>query len=427
MQGSLIGVGPALRKAQLSRRKTLDEASRDTRIRAEYLEALERETFSELGGEVYVRASLRTYATYLGLSAEKVAAAYVRAAPDPTSVEVPAPPKPAASASAPVIRRGRHGVAFGVAGTLLVAAIAFGLLSRADPTPAPVAPSPEAVDAPCSTTGVTVALTANEPVGARVLADGEHVFNGRLHTGETKTFLGDDALTVRLSRGGAAAVSVDCASLGLPAVGADVHRSRRRKRSRSWRRDRRCAVDTRVKPLGLGWPNVVSILRALLVPVIVLLILTEDRHTLELAALLFVAGALTDGLDGYLARRHGMTTRTGQWLDPLSDKLFVSAPMVTLALLDRFPAWAAVVIVAREIAVSGLRAYLGSRRASMPASSVAKWKTASQIVAVTLYLLPLTGSAADVRFVVLCVSVALTVYSGVDYFLSARRRAATPA
>jgi CDP-diacylglycerol--glycerol-3-phosphate 3-phosphatidyltransferase len=167
---------------------------------------------------------------------------------------------------------------------------------------------------------------------------------------------------------------------------------------------------------------VVSISRALLVPAIVLLILAEERSAMYLAAVLFVAGALTDGLDGYLARRHAMTTPTGQWLDPLSDKLFVSAPIVTLTLLGRFPAWAAVVIVAREIAVSALRAYLGSRRASMPASNVAKWKTASQVVAVTLYLLPLTGGAVQFRFAVLCVSVALTIYSGLDYFLRARRR-----
>jgi CDP-diacylglycerol--glycerol-3-phosphate 3-phosphatidyltransferase len=179
-----------------------------------------------------------------------------------------------------------------------------------------------------------------------------------------------------------------------------------------------------VKPLGLGWPNLVSILRAALVPVIVVLILAEQRAAMDVAAVLFVVGALTDGLDGYLARRHGMTTTMGQWLDPLSDKLFVLAPMVTLTLLDRFPAWATVVVLAREIAVSALRWYLGSRRESMPASNVAKWKTASQVVVVTMYLLPLTGGLADLRLGALWVSVALTVYSGLDYFLRTRRRVA---
>ena len=81
-----------------------------------------------------------------------------------------------------------------------------------------------------------------------------------------------------------------------------------------------------------------------------------------------------------------------------------------------------------EIAVSGLRWYLGSRRESMPASNLAKWKTGSQIVVLTMYLLPLTGAAADLRYATLWVSVVLTVSSGLDYFLRyvlrARRRVA---
>ena len=219
MQGSLIGVGPALRKARMARRSSLEEASRDTHIRVEYLEALEDETFSELNGEVYVRACLRTYATYLGLNPDKVVGAYARNAWGPELAEElpPAPTSKPASSSAPVIRRGRHGVALGVAGAILVAAVVFGLVSRDDPAPPPLTPSPEPVVGACATTsGVTVAITAREALTARILADGEHVFTGRLHPEETKTWLADDALTVRLSRGGAAQVSVDCSSLGLP-------------------------------------------------------------------------------------------------------------------------------------------------------------------------------------------------------------------
>jgi len=217
MQGSLIGVGPALRKARQARRTSLDEASRDTHIRVEYLEALENETFSELNGDVYVRGSLRTYATYLGLNPDKVVGAYARNAWGPDLLEeLPPPPAKPATSSAPVIRRGRHGVAFGVGSAILLAAVVFGLVSRRDPAPAPLTPSPDAVESACATNGVTVAITATDPITARILADGEHVFTGRLHAGETKTWLGDNALTVRLSRGGAAMVSVDCSSLGLP-------------------------------------------------------------------------------------------------------------------------------------------------------------------------------------------------------------------
>ena len=218
MQGSLIGVGPALRKARMARRTSLEEASRDTHVRVEYLEALEDETFSELNGEVYVRACLRTYATYLGLNPDKVVTAYARNAwgSDLAEEPPPAPPAKPVTSSAPVIRRGRHGVAFGVGTAVLLAAVVFGLVSRRDPAPAPLTPSPEPVESSCAPNGVTVAITAMEPLTARILADGEHVFTGRLHAGDTKTWLGDTALTVRLSRGGAANVSVDCSSLGLP-------------------------------------------------------------------------------------------------------------------------------------------------------------------------------------------------------------------
>jgi hypothetical protein len=99
---------------------------------------------------------------------------------------------------------------------VLLAAVVFGLLSRRDPAPPPLSPSPDAVQSPCTTPGVTAAVTAEEPLAARILADGERVFTGRLHRGETKTWVGDDALTIRLSRGGAAMVSVDCSSLGIP-------------------------------------------------------------------------------------------------------------------------------------------------------------------------------------------------------------------
>jgi hypothetical protein len=220
MQGSLIGVGPALRKARTARRTSLEEASRDTHIRSEYLEALERETFWELNGDVYVRGCLRTYATYLGLNPDKVVAAYAQNAWDPDVAEElsPVPPAKSLTNSAPVIRRGRHGIAFGVGSAVLLAAVVFGLVSRNDPAPAPLTPSPDPVVGACATNGVTVAITAKEPLNAKILADGEHVFTGRLHPGETKTWLGDNTLSVHLSRGGAAMVSVDCSSLGLPGI-----------------------------------------------------------------------------------------------------------------------------------------------------------------------------------------------------------------
>jgi CDP-diacylglycerol--glycerol-3-phosphate 3-phosphatidyltransferase len=176
-----------------------------------------------------------------------------------------------------------------------------------------------------------------------------------------------------------------------------------------------------VTPLGLGWPNIISALRIALVPVLVVLVLMQTRAASYAAAVVFVLGGLSDGLDGWLARRHAMTTRTGIWLDPLSDKLLVTAAVVSLVIVDRFPLWAAVIIVVREVAVTVLRAVRGTRGTSMPASNLGKAKTASQLLAVTLYLLPLGPGADGVKLAVLIVAVAFTVLSGVVYFVRARR------
>ncbi len=150
---------------------------------------------------------------------------------------------------------------------------------------------------------------------------------------------------------------------------------------------------------------------------LVVLVLAQTRAASYAAAAVFVAGGLSDGLDGWLARRHGMTTRTGMWLDPLSDKLLVSAAVISLVIVDRFPLWAAVIVVVREAAVTVLRVVRGAQGTSMPASNLAKAKTASQLVAVTLYLLPLGPGADGVKLAVLLVAVAFTVLSGIDYFV----------
>jgi len=165
---------------------------------------------------------------------------------------------------------------------------------------------------------------------------------------------------------------------------------------------------------------VVSVLRVLLVPILVVLILAKTDATSTLAAVVFVLGAMSDGLDGYLARRHGTSTRTGQWLDPLADKILVAAPVITLAAIGRFPVWAAIVIVAREAAIVLLRIALGLRGRSMPAASLAKAKTVAQVVAIGLYILPLSSGANGIKLAFLIVAVVFTVASGARYFAAAR-------
>jgi CDP-diacylglycerol--glycerol-3-phosphate 3-phosphatidyltransferase len=157
------------------------------------------------------------------------------------------------------------------------------------------------------------------------------------------------------------------------------------------------------------------------VPVIVVLLVVDTVPADISAAVVFAVGSVTDLLDGYLARRWGISSRTGAWLDPLADKLLVGAPIVTLALLGEFPVWAAVVLLAREIVVTGLRIFLGRRGRSMPASRLAKWKTLTQLSAIFLYILPLGDGWARLRMPVLIAAVVLTVYTGIDYVLAATR------
>jgi CDP-diacylglycerol--glycerol-3-phosphate 3-phosphatidyltransferase len=154
-------------------------------------------------------------------------------------------------------------------------------------------------------------------------------------------------------------------------------------------------------------------------PLLAVLLLAQETTASYVAAAIFVAAAATDGLDGYLARRYSASTRTGQWLDPLADKILVSTPVVIMTALGDFPLWAAIVLVAREIGVSVLRAYLGLRGRSMPASRGAKVKTTLQLLAVTMYILPLGAGADGLRLALLLAAVVMTVLTGIAYAVEA--------
>jgi CDP-diacylglycerol--glycerol-3-phosphate 3-phosphatidyltransferase len=174
----------------------------------------------------------------------------------------------------------------------------------------------------------------------------------------------------------------------------------------------------------LNWANVVTIGRIALIPVFVYFMYAGEVRDGEaatrlgpwVAIVVFALAAVSDSLDGYLARRYERITALGQFLDPLADKLLVGAALVTLVMLRGFPAWAAIIIVVREIAVSMLRSAALRRGRSMPASWSGKLKTATQIPTVMLWLLPRSGWVAPVQDAAVVVAVALTVISGVQYF-----------
>jgi CDP-diacylglycerol---glycerol-3-phosphate 3-phosphatidyltransferase len=180
-----------------------------------------------------------------------------------------------------------------------------------------------------------------------------------------------------------------------------------------------------VRPLGLGWPNVLSIGRIVLIPVVVVLLSSDHAAVRWFALVVFVVGALSDLADGYLARRHSMTTPVGAWLDPLSDKLFVIVPAAVLSARGEFPWWATAVVVLREVAVQFLRWRLDQRGISMPASRAAKAKTLSQVSAVGLSIAPLPSGFDPFVMTVIVLAVILTVFSGLEYLFTARHRVET--
>jgi CDP-diacylglycerol--glycerol-3-phosphate 3-phosphatidyltransferase len=180
----------------------------------------------------------------------------------------------------------------------------------------------------------------------------------------------------------------------------------------------------------MNLPNSLTIARIFLVPVLVSVLLTKFEGRLVLGlpvelvgAAIFGLASLTDWLDGYLARRRGQVTWVGQVLDPIADKLLVSATLVSLVQLDLAPAWMVAVIIGREFAVTGLRSLAYARGLTMPASPLGKAKMVSQVVAILLLilgwerapLLLLLGQAA------LWVVMATALWSAADYYVRFNR------
>jgi CDP-diacylglycerol---glycerol-3-phosphate 3-phosphatidyltransferase len=169
-------------------------------------------------------------------------------------------------------------------------------------------------------------------------------------------------------------------------------------------------------------PNVLTLLRILAVPVLVVALLEETPDGDVIAAAVFALAALTDGLDGYIARRRSEVTTFGKLMDPLADKLLVIAALISLVSLDRLAAWIAMVIIARELAVTGLRSVAAEQGVVIAASWLGKLKTLLQVTAI-ICLIAFDPSPVWVD-VLLYLAVAVTLISGADYFLGLRRRIA---
>jgi len=174
--------------------------------------------------------------------------------------------------------------------------------------------------------------------------------------------------------------------------------------------------------------NTVTIARILLVPVFLVVLFSQIPHGDIWAVAVFALAAATDKLDGYLARSRNSVTSIGVFLDPLADKLLISAALIALVSLERVEAWVAMVIIGREFAVSGLRLVGVSQGVSVPASRLGKLKTLSQIVAIAFLLVRYTSLPHYqlIENVLLYAAVALTLASGIEYFVNARALLAKP-
>ena len=181
--------------------------------------------------------------------------------------------------------------------------------------------------------------------------------------------------------------------------------------------------------LSLALPNVLTYLRIAAVPIVVGCIFVQSILDGPLwlrwvAVVVFIAAGVTDYLDGYYARVWGQQSAFGRMLDPIADKLLVSSCLLMLAAdvtIHGWTLWAAIIILCREILVSGLREYLADLRVSVPVTRLAKWKTTAQLVAIGFLL---AGEAGDqivpgvtqIGIALLWISAIFTLYTGWDYF-----------
>ncbi len=171
-------------------------------------------------------------------------------------------------------------------------------------------------------------------------------------------------------------------------------------------------------------PNFMTIGRIAAVPVLVVLLMYENRATTFLAALIFSLASVTDYLDGYLARTRGLVTTLGKILDPLADKLLISSSLIMLSHLEFIPGWIACVIIGRELSVTGLRCILIENNQDVSASWLGKYKTGFQITAIiplTIHYTYLGINFNGIGQVLLYGALIFTVWSGADYFIKARK------
>ena len=164
----------------------------------------------------------------------------------------------------------------------------------------------------------------------------------------------------------------------------------------------------------MNLPNKLTLLRIALILPFLLVLYLDAPYAPYIALAIFIAASLTDMLDGKIARKRGLVTDFGKFMDPLADKMLVTAAMLWFVEIGRMPGWALLIVIVREFAVSGLRMVASDKGRVIAAGWSGKVKTASTMVCIALMFLPIPAAANTACVGVIVVT---TIYSGVEYFL----------
>ncbi|NMB08888.1 MAG: CDP-diacylglycerol--glycerol-3-phosphate 3-phosphatidyltransferase [Tissierellia bacterium] len=164
--------------------------------------------------------------------------------------------------------------------------------------------------------------------------------------------------------------------------------------------------------------NKITIARVLMIPLFMIILFSDFSNSNYIAAIIFTIAAATDGIDGYIARSRNQITTFGKFIDPLADKLLVSAALISMVELGKVPAWIVVVIIAREFTITGFRIIAASEGITIAASPLGKIKTSTQLIAIIFILIdnfPLKYINFPFGKIMLYISLFFTVISGIDY------------
>lgn len=167
----------------------------------------------------------------------------------------------------------------------------------------------------------------------------------------------------------------------------------------------------------MNTPNKLTVLRMIMVPIFVVVLLGDWFGSAGkwLSVVIFIVASMTDWLDGYLARKHGMVTNFGKFMDPLADKLLVCSAMICLIELGKIPSWIVIVFIAREFIISGFRLVASDNGVVIAASYWGKFKTVFQMFMIIFMLLDLGGIFGTIELVLMYAALLLTVISLIDY------------